>query len=117
MNLPPFVTRLTARLAFLASLFFALGSWPSAMLVTTLASMNGEASSLLGREESELGDEDVALHRHGAHEERRAERAAPPWAGGGGELRVARAVPFVPPQRVTKAPPRLPYRPLLRLLV
>jgi hypothetical protein len=115
MKLPPSVSRLIARLAFLASLLFAVGSGPTSALTTLLVSAGSEAGALDDREEEDVKEE-VALHRQTSREEEQSERAAcrqgivrtgPP---------VAKAIPFTPAHRVTRAPPRPPYRPLLRML-
>lgn len=110
MKLPPFVSRLVARLALLASVLFALSSWPcaAAALIGTYTD-----AGALGDLESE--EEEVTLSREAHHDERHVARAAPePYPHLPSQ--AARAVPFVPPQHVTEAPPRPPYHPLERML-
>lgn len=114
MRLPFLSKRLIARLAFLASLMFALGLWPKTLLVTTSA----------GQTQGQINDEEEEVHSKGAVPQRRAE----------GELEAdaqrvrervrlhpgapvsLRAVPFVAKQRAQRAPPRVLYKPFLRLL-
>lgn len=112
MKLPPFVSRLAARLAFLASLLFALGSWPSAVLTASATS----PASLDDRDDGDQGDEDVALHRQGTSAERKAQEAARPPTESRRAPSVPRAVPFVPAQSVTQSPPYPPFDSPFRLL-
>jgi hypothetical protein len=114
MSLPSSVSRLIARLAFLASLLFAVGSGPTSALTTLLVAANSDAGALDDREED--ANEEVALHRPTAQAEEQAERDERRRGLVASDPPVARAVPFTPPHRVTRAPPRPPYRPLLRML-
>ncbi len=115
MTLPPIVSRLAARLAFLASLLFALGSWPS-VLLAAMTSPADAVTALADRDESDEDDDDVALHRQGASAVRKAREAARPRTEIRNEPRVPRAVPFVAAQSVTRSPPHPPYRSPFRLL-
>ncbi|APR87508.1 hypothetical protein A7982_12857 [Minicystis rosea] len=114
MKLPPFVSRLIARLAFLASLLFALGSAPGASLAAMFVAQ-GDDGALIDDDDNELGDDDVALHRH-SHEVHGAQAASRRPDVGFAGPRARRAVPFQPAHRVTRASPRPPYAPLLRML-
>ncbi|MFT3768212.1 MAG: hypothetical protein QM820_22405 [Minicystis sp.] len=116
MQLPPFVSRLIARLAFLASLLFALGNSPAGALVTLLASAGGADSSAIDRDDNELADDDVTLHKDPSYEGRLDIEADRRRGLDGRGFRAARAVPFVAPHRVTEAHPRPPYSPLVRML-
>ena len=113
MKLPPHVSRLIARLAFLASLLFALGSPGTAL--AAMVSMGGDNGALVDDEDKQQGDNEVALHRH-ADDVRGAREASRRSDVGAAGPRVQSAVPFRPAHRVRRARPRPPYVPLLRML-